>query len=201
MKPSALTIFVLLLLMSCGKQAAKKSSGIETFSPANYVDDVETFMIQVKHDFNDQFITDFYMQNTEVVFIKGNVSKIDGQFFTQQAANAYCSHSYIHPGDEILLRTTAYVDCASAVSTVVTDHTGNYNFYLQPELKEALELAPDKVVFREVTYEGITYTGYGLKSGSKEYVLVPELPIVVNPVLIFDAASGEARALEGVTVI
>jgi hypothetical protein len=212
MKQSLPIILLLLFTVACGKKVVKKSAAPEDFAPAFFTDDIEFFMPQVKSDFNNQMIYDYFQGDAEVVFVQMNLAtgkdNFLGKTFSSQTANAYCSHSFIRPNDEILLTSSEFVSCSGPTSATVVEHEGNYDLGLVPELAQALNTTPDRIVLREVTYKGETYQGYGLQKDSnfqlsksyKETVIIPDFPLILNPVLTYDSLTGQVKALEGIQV-
>ncbi len=211
MKPALLLIMALFLTASCGKkEAKKKSSDFSAFAEASYVEDIESFMPEIRSLFADQLITDHFTTDADLIYLNLHInSSFLGKSFTAMKDASSCSHYYIRPNSPALLTiTTKFNTCLNPTSETSVEHLGNYTYELNPDLKEALDLNPDRIAVREVTYEGQAYVGFGIQKDSgfslsndyKEYVIIPDFPLVLNPVLTYDSQSGEVRALKGIQV-
>ncbi len=211
MKPALLIILTLFLTASCGKKEVKKKSfDFSAFTEASYVEDIEAFMPEIRSLFADQLITDHFTDDADLIFLNINVNNsFLGKSFTAMKDASSCSHYYVRPNSTALLTiTTKFNTCLNPSSETTVEHLGNYTYELNPDLKEALVLTPDRIAVREVIYEGQTYVGFGIQKDSgfslsneyKEYVIIPDFPLVLNPVLIYDSQSGEVRALKGIQV-
>ncbi len=211
MKQVIFLTLALFLTASCGKKAVKKKYiDYDSFSEASYVEDIEIFMPQLKALFNDQLITDHFTDDADLIFLTLNVNDdFLGKNFTVLKDASSCSYYYVRPYSPTLLSIkTKFNTCLNPASENTVNYPGNYTYELNPYLKEALELTPDRIAVREVTYEGQVYVGFGIQKDSgfglsnnyKEYVVIPDFPLVLNPVLVYDSQSGETRALKGIQV-
>lgn len=211
MKSSLFLILALILTAACGKKAVKKKYiNYDNFTEASYVDNIELFMPQIRALFADQLITDHFTDDADLLFLNIHVNdNYLGKNFTALKDASSCSYYLIRPSSATLLSiNTKFNTCLNPTSETTVNHLGDYTYELNPYLKEALEITPDRIAVREVTYEGQTYVGFGIQKDSgfslssdyKEYVIIPEFPLVLNPVLVYDSQSGEVRALKGIQV-
>lgn len=204
----------LLLTASCGKKALKKKSvEFNAYSEASFVDDIELFMPQVKALFSDQLITDHFTDDADLIFVDINLipgkDSFIGKTLSSMKNATNCSHYYVRPNaPDLLTISTNFNTCLNPTSVTSISYPGQYTVALNPYLKEALELTPDRIAVRQITYEGEVYVGFGIQKDSgfnlsndyKEYLVIPDFPLVLNPVMIYDSQTGETRALKGIQV-
>lgn len=213
MKLVLTVLFALLMIASCGKKTAKKTLHFNNYVNTAFVDDIELFMPELRALFRDQLITDHFTDDAELIFIEMNLSpgkdRYLGKTFSSLKEANNCSYYHVRPYSAVLLSITTHFDtCLNPIDSETQNFPGNYNYELNPDLKEALELTPDRISVKEVVYEGQSYVGFGIQKDSgfnlsqdyKEYVVVPDFPLVLNPVVIYDSQSGEVRALKGIQV-
>lgn len=170
-----LVIAMLMLLASCGKGHKSSSSSSE---------------------FTNQFVT-----NSELI------DELRSHFQQKDAAEGlsdgmvvkFSDKSYSVSLDPFLEVTDLSDPDAFPVS---------YNLGSNALLIEALNANPFQVVQREVEFDGRIYNGFGIQVENDspppmnytEYVVVPELPILQNPVQIRNAYTEESVFLDGVIV-
>lgn len=217
-------ITLLIILSACGKKSSSSSSLYAT----TYEASPEGVQMELRDLFSSR---DHIEQETtfiEAMFLRFKINPGKDKFRSIQIdrsiKNSICIQLMVSAG-----RSTSSIvdDCTHNTTnynfedyydyyykaykprsvTIINPFPGPSNVINQRyELYDALNIPANRVAKRTVTINGHTFQGYGIQidldsTQYKEFVIVPELPEEVNPILIYYSGDGSITALEGIKVI
>lgn len=217
MKLTTVVLILLVCISACGKKEATTSVSLPA---TQYMESPGDVQAMLKDEFQTRDLQGQSDGYKEAVYIRLEVhpfsEKFRGQTISRKGNVINCTHFLSTSGTT---SSTLLSNCGKVVNAfddydssyggssgiTIVYTTGQSNLNLSADLSAALYSEVSRVAIREVTYLGKTYSAFGVQISSglgeyTEYVLVPEIPRVLNPVLQYQSGYGYVTAIEGIVV-
>ncbi|MCE3012904.1 MAG: hypothetical protein LW878_07520 [Proteobacteria bacterium] len=187
----------LLVLGACGKNKSGAQQPTSSFSPININQPVAQSLAEIKNQIASKSAVDGLVVGQSYVFFRTTTTSTPGSFWIFD----YNTFSSSTDCDEVRPNAVSTVPVSIAVRAVncstgsssASFETRSFNGHSSPAIQEILNIAEGTVQqVRSVTisYKGGSYQGYLIVTGSgiygnvvTQYVVSPQLPLLLNPVL------------------
>lgn len=189
----------LLILAACGKNKSGGQQNTSIFSPININQPVAQSLAEIKNQIANKSPVDGLVVHQTYGFFRTTTSSNPGSFwifdYTTYSSNTICDE--VRPsalGTPVSLAVRE-VSCSTGGSSAQFNNQ-SFNGHSSPAIQEILNIqegSVQQVRNVTITYKGGSYQGYLIVVGTSnifgnigevtQYVVSPQMPLLLNPVL------------------